>query len=210
MTAWDMWGAIKLSDGSWESNTGMKYPLDGPGVFDRSEFNIKNGESIHFYGPGRASGVPIIAGLIMYDEVKAGNIRHKIAAASRFNAFQEFVFPATWTDGMLVGGIPEGAVIQLDPDLDLSQFDLLPGEKAVAIALQRYGMVLVDWAGGSVIYGENLNNDKRGRSWDGILRDWDGGIITIPVKYYRVLKLNNVIKMGDAKRKFSEGIPNIN
>ena len=145
----------------------------------------------------------------MYDEVKAGNIRHKIAAASRFNAFQEFVFPATWTDGMLVGGIPEGAVIQLDPDLDLSQFDLLPGEKAVAIALQRYGMVLVDWAGGSVIYGENLNNDKRGRSWDGILRDWDGGIITIPVKYYRILKLNNVIKMGDAKRKFTEGIPNI-
>jgi hypothetical protein len=208
-TAWDMWGARKLSDGTWESNTGMRYPIDGPGVFDTSMFKVINGESIHFHGPGRAAGVPIIAGLIMYEEVKAGQIKHKIAAASRFNAFQEFVFPASWTDGMLVGGIPEGAVIQLDPHLDLSEFDLFPGEKAVALALQKYGMVLVDWAGGNVIYGENLNNDKQGRSWDGILRDWDGGIIKIPVKHYRILKLQNVIIKGDAKRKISDGIPAI-
>jgi hypothetical protein len=209
MTAWDMWGALKLPDGTWESNTGMKYPLDGPGVFNPSEFDVINGESIHFHGPGRASGVPIIAGLIMFDEVKAGEINHKIAGASRFNAFQEFVFPATWTDGMLPGGIPEGAVIQLDPALDLSRFDLLPGEKAVALALQKYGMVIVDWAGGNVIYAENLNHDINGRLWDGVLRDWNGGIISIPVKYYRVLKLHNVVKKGDAKRVFTSGIPEV-
>jgi hypothetical protein len=208
-TAWDMWGAKKLADGTWESNTGMRYPIDGPGVFDTSWFKVINGESIHFHGPGRAAGVPIIAGLIMYDEVKSGKVEHRIAAASRFNAFQEFVFPATWTDGMLVGGIPEGAVIQLDPQLDLSVFDLLPGEKAVAVALQKYGMVIVDWAGGNVIYGENLNNDKKRRSWDGVLRDWDGGIIKIPLKHYRVLKLKNVIKKGDAKRMTTGGIPGI-
>ncbi len=209
MTAWDMWGVRKLADGSWESNTGMRYKLDGPGVFDLSGTDIRNGESVHFHGPGRASGVPIIAGLIMYDEVKAGEIHHKIAAASRFNAFQEFVFPATWTDGTLINGIPEGAVIQLDPALDLGTFDLMPGELAVAKALQVYGMVLVDWAGGNVIYAENLNNDKYGRSWDSILRDWDGGIITIPVKHYRVLKLQNIIKKGDAKRKVDSGIPGL-
>jgi len=209
MTAWDMWGARKLPDGSWESNTGMRYKLNGTGVFDLSGTDIKNGESVHFHGPGRASGVPIIAGLIMYDEVQAGEIRHKIAGASRFNAFQEFVFPAAWTDGMLINGIPEGAVIQLDPQLDLSKFDLTPGELAVARALQMYGMVLIDWAGGNVIYAENLNNDKYGRSWTGILRDWDGGIIDIPVKHYRVLKLKNVVYKGDAKRKVDSGVPGL-
>jgi hypothetical protein len=209
MTAWDMWGARKLPDGTWESNTGMRYKLDGPGVFDLSDTDIKNGESVHFHGPGRASGVPIIAGLIMFDEVKNGIIPHRIAGATRFTAFQEFVFPATWTDGPLVNGIPEGAVIQLDPALDLSKFELTPGELAVARALQVYGMVLVDWAGGNVIYAENLNNDKNGRSWNGILRDWDGGIIGIPVKHYRVLKLKKIIEKGDAKHKVDSGVPGL-
>jgi hypothetical protein len=53
---------------------------------------------------------------------EAGEIRHKIAAASRFCAYKEFVFPAAWTDGFTEGGIPEGTVIQLDPSLDLSKF----------------------------------------------------------------------------------------
>jgi hypothetical protein len=203
-TAWDMWAARKLPDGTWESNTGMKYPLDGSGVFDPSEFSVKDGESIHFHGPGRAAGVPIIAGLILVEEVLAGEIAHKIACGTRFNAYKEYTFPATWTDGHYPGGIPEGAVIQLDPALDLSQFDLLPGERVVARALQKYGMVNVDNAGGSPLYGENLNHDPRGRSWKGILREWDGGIVSIPLKHYRVLKIKNVIHQGDGKRLTKE------
>ncbi len=199
MTAWDMWAARKLPDGSWESNTGMTYRLDGPGVFDPSEFAVSDGESIHFHGPGRAAGVPIIAGLIMYDEVASGEIAHKIACATHFNAYKEFTFPAVWTDGHYPGGIPEGAVIQLDPSLDLSRFDLLPGERVVARALQVYGMVNVDNAGGSPLYGENLNHDPKGRSWKGILWEWDGGIVSIPLEHFRVLKLGPVVHNGDAK-----------
>ncbi|MFN8207952.1 MAG: hypothetical protein U0T82_11175 [Bacteroidales bacterium] len=199
--AWDMWAASPLPDGGWCSNTGMKYDLYGSGVYNPSDFNIKNGESIHFYGPGRAAGVPIIAGLIMLEEVKSGEIRHKIAAATRFNAFQEFVFPATWTDGLVEGGIPEGAVIRLDPKLDLSKFDLLPGELIIAKALQVYGMVIVDEAGGNVIYGE-LEDTTRNISWKGIAREWDGGIVSIPLGHYQVMKIGETVKLGDAKRRF--------
>jgi predicted glycoside hydrolase/deacetylase ChbG (UPF0249 family) len=197
---WDMWYAEKQEDGSWASFTGMVYPVDGPGVFDRGLFDAKTGDSIHHHGPGRASGVPIIAGLIMYDEVMAGEIRHKLSYATRFNALQEFVFPATWTDGRLEGGIPEGAVIQLDPGLDLSQFDLLPGEIVIAKALQKYGMVNVDNAGGSPIYAEGLYAypDK---SWEGIVREWDGGINSIPLDHYRVLKVGETTKLGDHRRR---------
>ena len=205
MLAWDMWGLVQHADGSWTSKTGMKYKLDGEGVFSTEDFDIINGESVHFHGPSRAAGVPIIAGLIMYDEVMAGKICHKLSCATRFNAKQEFVYPASWTDGFTEGGIPEGAVIQLDPGLDLSLFDLYPGEVVVAKALQEYGMVVVDVAGGSPIYAEGLWGHP-GKSWDGLLREWDGGINDIPLEHYRILKLPEKVKKGDAR--WRDGNPN--
>jgi hypothetical protein len=203
--AWDMFWVKRLEDGTWVSATGMIYPLDGSGVFQTSDFEVKINESIHGYGPGVAAGMPIIAGVIRYDLVKYGKIRHKLAGALRYVAYQEYVFPASWTDGNFEGGIPEGAVIQLDPSLDLSKFDLTEGEKVVAKALQEYGLVIVDFSVGSTIRAEYLDKSAS-KSWDGILRGWDepGGIKSIPVKHYRVLKVENVQKGGDKKKKFFE------
>lgn len=195
--AWDMWGLRKNVDGSWQSKTGMKYSLDGDGTFMKENIHPVDGESLHFHGPSRAPGVPAIAGLIMYDEVMAGEIRHKLSFCSRFAALQEFTYPAIWTDGFLKDGIPEGAVLQLDPKLNLKQFDLLPGELVVAKALQKYGMVLVDWGGGQAIYAEGLWAQP-GKSWNGILRSGEG-IISIPYKHFRVVKMGAVIKKGDSK-----------
>jgi hypothetical protein len=107
------------------------------GAFDPKSFAVRDGESIHFHGPGRAAGVPVVAGLVLYEEAMAGESRHELATP--FNAYQEFVPPATWTDGVVPGGIPEGAVLQIDPALDLSRFDLTPQERAVAVAAPRYG-----------------------------------------------------------------------
>jgi len=201
MLAWDMFLVEKDSTGHWVSCTGVIVPLDGPGVFNKSDFAVKDDESIHQYGPSRAAGVPSFAGTIMYDEVIAGEINHKLSCALRFVALKEYVFPAIWTDGNFPGGVPEGSVIQLDPDLDLSKFDLLPGELAVAKALQKYGMVVVDFAAGNVLYGEGLwiYPDK---TWDGLLRDWSGGISNIPLEHYRVLKNTNIQKGGDRIKDF--------
>ncbi len=198
--AWDTWGFRVLPDGSYESKTGMTYSLDGDGVFRTADFAVKDSESIHFHGPSRAAGVPAIAGLILFDEVAAGEIRHKLACAIRYPAFQQFVFPAAWTDGPVPGGIPEGAVLQLDPGLDLSRFDLLPGERVVARAAQRYGMVIVDYADGSTLYGEGLWANPA-KSWRGVLRDRDGGLDRIAAEHYRVLRLPPVVRRGDAKRR---------
>jgi hypothetical protein len=198
--AWDTWGFRVLPDGAYESNTGMTYSLDGDGVFQTADFAVRDGESIHFHGPSRAAGVPAIAGLILFDEVAAGEIRHKLACAIRYPAFQEFVFPAAWTDGPVPGGIPEGAVLQLDPALDLRDLDLLPGERVVARAAQRYGMVIVDYADGSTLYGEGLWGHPA-KSWRGVLRDRDGGLDRIGAEHYRVLRLPPVVRRGDAKRR---------
>jgi hypothetical protein len=199
---WDMWALSRNADGTWKSATGMVYAADGPGVFSTAEIGVRDGESVHFYGPSRAAGVPAVAGLIMFDEVMAGEIRHKIAAASRFCAYKEFVFPAAWTDGFTEGGIPEGTLIQLDPNLDLSQFRLTPEERTVCIALQRYGMVLVDIAEGQPIYAEGLWGHP-GKSWNGKLPHGTGGISTISYKHFRMLKTGPAVHMGDGRSKFS-------
>jgi hypothetical protein len=137
----------------------------------------------------------------MYDEVLSGEINHKLSCALRFVALKEYVYPAIWTDGNFKGGVPEGSVIQLDPNLDLAKFDLLPGEIVVAKALQKYGMVVVDFAAGNVLYGEGLwiYPDK---SWKGVLRDWDAGISSIPLDNYRVLKNDSVQIGGDRLKDF--------
>jgi hypothetical protein len=200
--AWDVWNLRQGEDGTYSSYTGMVYSLSGSGVFDTMDIRPEINESVHGYGPGRAAGVPIIAGLVMYDEILSGEVKHKIAGAVRFVGYQEFIFPpATWTDGALDGGIPEGSIIQLDPDLNLGEFNLLPGELAIARALQDYGLVLVDYAAGNCIYGEGIWYDSI-KTWQGKVRTWgeDGGLRTIPLDYYRVLKSGTLVKKGDRKR----------
>ena len=203
--AWDMFYVLKDSTGEWASYTGMVVDLRGSGVFDPADFPVKDGESIHQYGPSRAAGVPSFAGLIMYDEAAKGEINHKLACALRCVGYGEHIYPpAVWTDGNLDNGVPEGAVIQLDPNLDLSQFDLLPGDRAVAVALQKYGAVVVDFAGGNCLYAEGLWVYPE-KSWKGLLRGWGdyngtNGIASIPLDHYRVLKMKNIRTGGDRKK----------
>jgi hypothetical protein len=197
---WDMWSLVRNPDGSWQSNTGMVYASDGPGVFRTQDLGVVDGESVHFHGPSRAAVVPAVAGLVLYDEVMAGEIRHKVAAASRFCAFREFVFPAAWTDGFFEGGIPEETVIQLDSALDLSKFPLTREERILCVALQRYGMVLVDIAQGQPVYAEGLWGHP-GKSWAGKFRS-TGGLSTIPYRHYHMLAMGPVTHQGVGRSRF--------
>jgi hypothetical protein len=201
MLAWDMFLVEKDSSGKWVSCTGIIVPLDGSGVLDKNDYPVQDDESIHKYGPSRAAGVPSFAGTIMYDEVVNGEINHRLSCALRFVALKEYVSPAIWTDGNFKGGIPEGSIIQLDPDLDLSEFNLLPGEISVARAMQKYGMIVVDFAAGNVLYAEGLWIYPE-KTWEGLLRDWDGGISSIPLDHYRVLKNNDIQIGGDRVKDF--------
>ena len=196
---WDMWAARRREDGEWESCTGMKYRADGSGVFNRTDFTAQNGESIHPYGPSRAAGVPELAGLIMHDEILRGRIEHKLSFATQAAALQRFVYPpACWTDGGWIHGVPEGAVLQLDPDLDLTPFHLSPGARVLARALQEYGAVCVDVAGGHPVYAEGLYGDPKKRSWNGLLDGND--LIQIKMSHYRVIKMKTVISEGMGRR----------
>lgn len=192
---YDMWQVGKQPDGSWATNAAIAYDLEGSGVYDINEFShVHNDESIHYYGPCRASGVPSIAGLIMHHEIEAGKIEHKLAFACQQVGLQKFTFPAIWTDGWRPDGIPEGITIQLDPTLDIEKMNLSEAGKIVAKALQTYGAVLVDYCDGSTLYAEGLFNKDDPRSWENLLSEDD--MQAIKFENYRFIKPQKIINKG--------------
>jgi hypothetical protein len=76
--------------------------------------------------------------------------------------------------------------MQLDPDLDLDQFDLKPAARIIARALQEYGMFLGDGADGFALYAENFTGE-RPDLWDGVLDSAD--LAAIPTRHLQVLTM---------------------
>ncbi len=93
-----------------------------------------------------AAGLAILPGLVRYDEVAAGEIRH----ALRFTApdtRSDHVWPARH-DASSLGAArfpPMGERFRLRADFDLSGFS--PRVRVILRALQRYGMMLADNGG---------------------------------------------------------------
>lgn len=109
-----------------------------------------------------AAGLPIFAGLVRYDEIVAGEIRH----ALRFSASQTekaYVWPARHYASQLTGGQypPMGARLRLRADFDISGYS--PVNKIILTALKRYGLIIAD-NGASWFFGgvpdERWDNDE--------------------------------------------------
>ena len=89
------------------------------------------------------AGLPILPGLVRYDEISHGEIKHAIRLTMR-NTFQGYIHPATHyasssTDSNLP---PMGLRVRLKASVDISH--LPPQARIVAVAMKRYGMILAD------------------------------------------------------------------
>lgn len=90
-----------------------------------------------------AAGLPILPGLVRYDEVAAGVIRH----ALRFTApttRRQYIYPARHfaADSNDVALPPMGLRVRLKASVDISRFG--PQAQVLLQALQTYGMILAD------------------------------------------------------------------
>ncbi len=90
-----------------------------------------------------AAGLPILPGLVRYDEVTAGAIRHAI----RFTAPQTrsaHTYPARHDAGAGSGAAlpPMGTRLRLRAAFDMSGFS--PRMRVILTAMQRYGIILAD------------------------------------------------------------------
>ena len=90
-----------------------------------------------------AAGLPILPGLVRYDEVAAGSIRHAIRIT--FDTTQRgFVLPAThWASSNTDPNAPPmGLRLRLSASFDLSRFT---GQSRVILeAMQTYGVIVAD------------------------------------------------------------------
>lgn len=178
---YDLYGARKV-DGRWEAEWANAIPLSAGGVYP-------NGLS------SRATGFSGLAGLIWPEELRRGRIDHALLFAYPLTRAGGPVLPATASDGKTEGDftIPQGARLQLDPELDLSTLGLTPVEYTIARALQDYGMFLGDTGGRSAVYavGENSFTSDPYRG----LLPAGGSLGNIPLDRLRVLELGEQQKV---------------
>jgi hypothetical protein len=125
-------GAVtRLSATAWKAGAGIKMDLTGNGL--RADGNTS----------ADAAGLPVLPGLVRYDEVAAGEIRH----ALRFTVLksqQAHVWPARHDASRSTNPKlpPMGARFRLRADFDISGFS--KPNQVILTALKRYGMFLAD------------------------------------------------------------------
>jgi hypothetical protein len=168
---WGMWAARKDHTGRWFTGLGAVTDLDGTGVAVPWFAAAREFDSHR----ARASGFPLIAGLILRDEIRAGRIDHALVFAYDHCRGGWFVPPASTAQVATPAinettGIPMGGRIQLDPAWDVEHSSLSRSGKIIARALQLYGAFCGDFAGANVIYAEN--SPAAVREWQGVL-DYD-------------------------------------
>jgi hypothetical protein len=123
--------AASLSGGSWSAGSGATWDL-------RSNALRPAG-----WTSADAAGLPILPGLVRYDEVAAGAILH----ALRFTAPQtrrEYIYPARHyaSSSTSLSLPPMGVRVRLKSSFDTA--GLSPTARVIAEALKRYGMILAD------------------------------------------------------------------
>ena len=128
---YEMYYAFPQGDGSWEAANGA--------IFDLGSHALRPDT----WTSGDAAGLPILPGLVRYDEVAAGEIRHAI----RFTAPETqaaHIWPARHDASSLTGSDypPMGLRLRLRADYDISGFS--PEIQVILQAFKTYGIILAD------------------------------------------------------------------
>jgi hypothetical protein len=146
-TLWEFWQARNVN-GSWHARWGGKMPdvAQSPGYFTNpSDWG------------GTGTSLSLLGGLMRISELRSGHIDHALALAIPHAQAGHFVYPAQRSDGNdpSSGAIPEGTRFRLDPKLNIDALKLPSMTKMIAIAAQRYGIIVRDQAGSVALYAED-------------------------------------------------------
>ncbi len=169
----------RMEEGQWVAGWANSISMDSIGIYEKGL-------------SARGSGFTTLAGVIWPDELENGYIDHALIFSYPHARAGGPVAPATESDGLSKRqyALPEGALLQLDPTLDLETITLTPEEKTVAKALQEYGMYLVDDGSFGVSIEAVNPASVEGNPYEGLLPDVDyPELNNIPLDRLRVLKL---------------------
>ena len=127
----ELFSAYPQSDGSWKAGSGA--------IFDLNDNALRPAG----WTSTDAAGLPVLPGLVRYDEVASGQIRHAI----RFTApktRRAYIWPARHFASSITDPAyaPMGQRFRLKATFDTSGFP--PDAQVVLQALKAYGMILAD------------------------------------------------------------------
>ena len=192
---WGMWATRRNKEGQWTTGLGALTNLGGTGV-EKPWYEQDRDLDAH---RGRASGFPLIAGLIRPEEISAGKIDHALVFACQRGRSEFFVPPAstaqeTFMEMSNAFGIPMGGRIQLDPAINVDTLPITPACKVIARALQEYGAFNGDYAGATVLYADN--SPRALKLWKGVLKQDDFRQLFTPEfmrRHLRVIELGQLL-----------------
>jgi hypothetical protein len=187
---WEMFGAsVNQTTGRWKTRGGIRWNLNGPGYDEIGE-------------PGTAvgAGVPMFGTILRPEEIRralsdgTGHVPHVLSGGYDSPRIRCFIGPlakATDGDDGRKWAIPEGAILQLDPRIDVETLDLNPAGKVIARTLQLYGLVIRDDTGAFSIDVENVSVEDgahpgRSQLWSELDIDKDS-LIAIQGNMFRVV-----------------------
>jgi hypothetical protein len=129
---WEVYAAYPQGNGTWTAGSGAVYSLNANGPLRPAGWTSAD-----------AAGLPILPGLIRYDEVAAGEIKHAI----RFTVPQtrrEYIWPARHHASSLTGSQypPMGARFRLKSSFDISGY--APQVQVILRAMKKYGIINAD------------------------------------------------------------------
>lgn len=127
----ELYAAKPQPDGSWKAGSGIKMDLTDNALREADKTSAD------------AAGLPILPGLVRYDEVAAGEIRHAI----RFTVpktQRAYIWPARHFASRITDTKfpPLGVRFRLRADFDISSYSKT--NQIILTALKRYGMILAD------------------------------------------------------------------
>ena len=181
-TMWEFWNMRGAGD-SWTASHGAKIS------------NVSRSNGVAAWPQGAtATGIALVGGTILLDELEKGRIDHALAMAIPEPRKEWFTAPANRTDGHVAGAniVPEGARFRLPADLDLDSLNLPRQVRILAEAAQRYGIVVRDHSGVVAFYGEDPRPSGRGGVYDRFYAGTDPIAVmrAFPWDRLQVLKMN--------------------
>jgi hypothetical protein len=145
---YQIFDAQKNADGTWSGGSGA--------VFNLSSYELRpDGWTAD------AAGLPVLPGLLRYDEVASGEIKHALRITT-WTTQNAHIWPARHDAGISNTAFPPmGQRFRLKSTFDISNYT--PHQQVILMAMKKYGMILADNNGDKRIWGLSAVEDSR---WD--------------------------------------------
>jgi hypothetical protein len=174
---WEYWHFRHERDG-WHARWGgaIDDVSGSPGYYTPASWS----GALSIWGAS-ATSLPLVAGTMTLAELRSGEIDHALAMSIPYPRAGVAAWPAQRSDGTgSAAELPEGAHLRLSPRLDIRAMHLPKIVEMMALAAQRYGIIVRDQTHADIgFYAEDpaQYGDKPGTASDpyyGLFRDSNG------------------------------------